>query len=132
MKDLKQFHIMANGFLRQMGLSTEAFDHGQDTISIKVEERFSIHFCIDQSGSCFFLGDRLKEDGISTASFHREWLLANQISSGALQPVTALNENAELTCWIRLPNGICETAELITAFNVLVERMDDLTQPLGV
>jgi hypothetical protein len=132
MKDLRQFHNMANAFFRRIGLSVEDFDADQDTISIKVEDRFSIHFCIDQSGSCFFLGDRLKEGGVSTAGFHREWLLANQISSGALQPVTALNENAELTCWIRLPNGICETVELVSAFDVLVERMDSLTQPLAV
>jgi hypothetical protein len=130
MIDIKQFHGMANEFLQMVGLSAETFADDQDTISIKVEERFSIHFCVDQSGSCFFLGDRLKENGTSTAGFHREWLMANQISSGALHPVTALNEAGELTCWVRLPRGICEAGELVEAFDVLVDRMDQLTQPL--
>jgi hypothetical protein len=131
MRDLQQFHAMANEFLQMVGLAAETFADDQDTLSIKVEERFSIHFCIDQSGSVFFLGDRLKDDGISTAGFHRDWLMANQISSGGLQPVTALNENGELTCWVRLPSGICEAGELVEAFDVLVERMDMLTQPLA-
>jgi hypothetical protein len=131
MNDLQQFHRMANDLLKMVGLQEEIFKEAQDTVSIKVEDRFSIHFCMDESGSCFFLGDRLKADGASTAGFHRDWLMANQISSGKLQPVTALNEAGELTCWVRLPQGICDAGELTEAFDVLVDRMDELTQPLG-
>jgi hypothetical protein len=130
MKDLTQFHAMANEFLQLLGLSPETYEDDQDAISIKVDDRFSIHFCVDQSGSCFFLGDRLKEDGVSTAGFHHDWLKANQIGSGGLQPITALNEAGELTCWLRLGSGVCEPGELVEAFDVLVERMDQLTQPL--
>lgn len=131
MHDLQRFHEMANDLLRLIGLPEEVFAARQDAVSIAVEDRFSIHFCIDQSGSYFFLGDRLNEDGRSTAGFHRQWLMANQIRCGALQPVTALNENGELSCWVRLPSGVGGADELIAAFDVLVERMDQLTQPLG-
>jgi len=129
MRNLVQFYIMANDLLNAIGLPVESFAAEQDTVSINVEERFAIHFCMDRSGSCFFLGDRLQPDGKSTASFHREWLMANQIRCGALQPVVALNGDGELSCWVRLPTGICPLPELLSAFDVLVAKMDELTHP---
>ncbi len=128
MRDLMQFYIMANDLLDALDLPAEHFTPEQDSIGISVERRFSIHFCMDRSGSCFFLGDRLDADGRSTVAFHRNWLMANEISCGALQPVIGLNGKGDPSCWIRLPNGICDTAELIAAFDVLVEKMDYLTR----
>lgn len=128
MRDLMQFYIMANDLLNALNLPAEPFTPEQDSIRIGVEHRFSIHFCMDRSGSCFFLGDRHGVDGRSTVAFHRQWLMANEISCGALQPVIGLNGQGEPSCWIRLPNGICETAELIAAFDLLVEKMDILTR----
>ena len=131
MRNLMQFYIMAENFLTAIGMPVVRFTAEQDTVSINVEQRFAIHFCMDRSGSCFFLGDRLQQDGKSTAGFHREWLMANRISCGALQPVVALNGDGEPSCWVRLPSGICPTSELIAAFDVLVEKMDELTRPLA-
>jgi hypothetical protein len=128
MTDLQQFHADANAFLQSLGLPAEIFAPQQDALGIEVDERFSVRFCVEPSGAYLFQGDW--QDNVDPEGAHGDWLMANQICPGALQPVMALDDRGRLTCWMRLANSVA-TDELVEAFDMLVDRMDQLTPSLN-
>jgi hypothetical protein len=125
MNDLQQFHSTANAFLTLVGMPEEEFEYNQDHFIIHVEDRFTVRLSVDESGVYLFEGDWL--EGVSPDGMHGDWLMVNQICPGALQPVMALNESGNLTCWLRLSRDIGGANELVEAFDMLLGRMDQLT-----
>ena len=125
MNDLQQFHSTANAFLAAVGLPEEVFERNQDSFIINVESRFTVRMSIDGSGIYLLEGDWV--DGLNPDGLHGDWLMANQICPGAIQPVLALNESGNLTCWLRMLGGVEDVNELVEAFDMLLGRMDQLT-----
>ncbi|RXZ38327.1 hypothetical protein D9O50_01935 [Oxalobacteraceae bacterium CAVE-383] len=125
MKDLQHFHSTVNEFLALVNLPAERFEGSQDHLNIDVEGRFTVRIGMDASGILAMQGDWT--DGLLPAGLHDDWLMANQICPGALQPVIALDDSGNPTCWLRLPQDMDAPDELLEAFDLLLGRMDQLT-----
>ncbi|HEY4317737.1 MAG TPA: hypothetical protein VGN04_09045 [Herbaspirillum sp.] len=125
MNDLQQFHSTANAFLALVGLPEEVFEHDQEQFNIRIEDRFTVRLSVEASGVYLFEGDWL--EGVNPEGLHGDWLMANQICPGALQPVMALNENGKLTCWLRMSRDVGDANELVEGFDMLLGCMDQVT-----
>ncbi|AXE30634.1 hypothetical protein DK842_12405 [Chromobacterium phragmitis] len=126
MHDLAAFHRNAAELLRHLGFDAPALAAGQDTVSLTVEQRFTLHLGAIDQDRWFMqadLGDALPSP---SAALLECALRGNQLSALPWQPVAALDEQGRLACWLRLPGHGLDLPQLAAALDALIALAEAL------
>ena len=126
MQNFTLFHQLVGEVLKHIGFEQPALTASQEIISIEIEALFTVNFGLIDQKSWFILAGIRPTDETMDAEHYPLWLRSNQIGDSELQPIVALDENNQLTCWLRLPLFGCDSTHALAAFDAVLGTAHNL------